>query len=238
MHPDLVKLLDLQEKDRVLLDVDMRLQAALDAVAALDRELQQAEQAVMTARKAAAEGVARRDQLEQKIESYRMLQERQRSRLEHVRQARQATALMAELDLARTVLAKEESDWFRLSDQVTGLETRVKEAEQRAEELASAQVERRQELAARIAQLSAERETALAAREASAAALEKPLRVRYDRLHRGRGGQPVVVPLDGGACGACFTAIPLSRRSQIRTGLLLDGCEVCGVILYSSDAVD
>jgi predicted nucleic acid-binding Zn-ribbon protein len=37
------------------------------------------------------------------------------------------------------------------------------------------------------------------------------------------------------ACGACFTAIPRNRRSQIRAGTHIEGCEACGVILYPVD---
>jgi hypothetical protein len=58
--------------------------------------------------------------------------------------------------------------------------------------------------------------------------------MRYDRLRRARAAS-VVVPLSGDACGACFTAVPRNRRSQIRAGVLLEGCEACGVILYSVD---
>jgi mono/diheme cytochrome c family protein len=35
-----------------------------------------------------------------------------------------------------------------------------------------------------------------------------------------------------GGCGACHTAVPLNRRSQIRSGTVVDGCEACGAILY------
>jgi hypothetical protein len=84
--------------------------------------------------------------------------------------------------------------------------------------------------------LEAERATALAAREASASTLDKTLRLRYDRLRANRRGD-VVVSVRGVACGACFTAVPMSRRSQIRTGLLIEGCEACGVILYAEEFV-
>ena len=66
------------------------------------------------------------------------------------------------------------------------------------------------------------------------ASAERPLRIRYDRLRRARSAA-VVVPLNGDTCGACFTAIPKNRRSQIRAGVLLEGCEACGVILYSAE---
>jgi predicted nucleic acid-binding Zn-ribbon protein len=62
--------------------------------------------------------------------------------------------------------------------------------------------------------------------------VERSIRVRYDRLRAVRA-TAVVVPLRGEACGACFTAVPRNRRSQIRAGILLDNCEACGVILYA-----
>src|SRR2546421_11662753 len=49
----------------------------------------------------------RRDDLEGKIASYRTMQEQRRQRLEWGRGAKEASPLMAELDLARLVLAKE-----------------------------------------------------------------------------------------------------------------------------------
>ena len=51
-----------------------------------------------------------------------------------------------------------------------------------------------------------------------------------------RARRDVVVPLVGGTCGACHTSIPLNRRSQIRSGAIIDGCEGCGAILYPAGA--
>jgi len=72
-------------------------------------------------------------------------------------------------------------------------------------------------------------------REAAATLLDRGLRIRYDRLRRARA-TPVVVALNGDACGACFTAIPRNRRSQIRAGAIIEGCEACGVILYAAES--
>ena len=74
---------------------------------------------------------------------------------------------------------------------------------------------------------------------ASVAALDPTpaLLARYDRIRSGTKRGPVVVALHGNACGACYTAVPMSRRSHIRAGLLLDGCEACGVILYAAAEV-
>lgn len=235
MHPDLSKLLDLQGKDTAITGVDERI-AALDAdVARLDQELDRARGARDAAQRAAADGAKRRDDLETKIESYRQVQERRRQRLEFVRNPKEASTLMAEMDLARSVIAKEEGDWVRSADSVEALRGRVGEEEQKLEGVAADQALRRAELAEQRAGLDAERADLLEQRESSAAQLERTLRIRYDRLRRARASA-VVVPLSGDACGACFTAVPRNRRSQIRAGALLDGCEVCGVILYATES--
>jgi uncharacterized protein len=235
MHPDLSKLLDLQAKDNAIAEVDERI-GALDAdVAALDQELERARGARDAAERAATDGARRRDELETKIESYRQLQERRRQRLEFVRNPKEASTLMAEMDLARSVLAKEEGDWVRSADTVDALRGRVGEEEGKLGAVEAEQQPRRGELAERRAQLEAERTDLLRQREEAAGQLERTLRTRYDRLRRARA-TAVVVPLSGDACGACFTAVPRNRRSQIRSGALLDGCEACGVILYGGES--
>jgi predicted nucleic acid-binding Zn-ribbon protein len=235
MHPDLIKLLDLQARDSAIAEVDARITAIDADVAGLDQELARARGARDTAQRAADDGGRRRDELETKIESYRQLQERRRQRLEFVRNPKDASTLMAEMDLARSVLAKEESDWVRSADTVESLQARVGEEQQKMESVEAEQRPRRDGLASQRAGFVAEREALVQEREAAANLLERALRIRYDRLRRARA-TPVVVALNGDACGACFTAIPRNRRSQIRSGAIIEGCEACGVILYSAES--
>src|SRR6476659_10214757 len=129
MHADLVKLLDLQSKDAAVAEAEQRLRALDGESAALDRAIQQARDGLDTARRAAAEGARRRDELEARVESYRTLQDRRVQRLETGRNPKDASTLMAELDLARSVIAKEENDWVRLAEGVTSLERKVAEEE-------------------------------------------------------------------------------------------------------------
>lgn len=234
MHADLVKLLDLQAKDTTVADVDRRLGELNAEVTALDRAVQRARDALEGARRAAAEGARRRDELEARVESYRVLQERRVQRLESVRNPKEASTLMAELDLARSVMAKEETEWVRSAEAVTGLERKVSEEETKVAAADLEQAPERARLEERRRDLAAEREAAVREREASAEQIDKPLRTRYDRLRRSRA-RDVIVPLVGGTCGACHTSVPLNRRSQIRSGAILDGCEGCGAILYPAD---
>jgi uncharacterized protein len=235
MHADLVKLIDLQSKDAAVAEAERRLDSLGHETAGLDQTLQRAREALDAARRAAAEGQRRRDELETKIESYRILQDRRRLRLEQVRNPKEASTLMTELDLAQSVMAKEENDWVRSADMVTQMEVKVKDEERNLAAVEAAQAPERAQVAQRRAVLEAERDAAVQVREGCAAQVDKALRNRYERLRRTRSSN-VVVPLLGGACGACHTAVPMNRRSQIKAGTVIDACEACGAILYPAEA--
>ncbi len=231
MHADLVKLIELQDKDVKVEEVQHRMEALNGEFAGLDGMLEQARDLVESARRAAAAGIRTRNELEARVDSFRVLQERRTLRLEHVRNPKEAATLMAELELARSVMAKEENEWVRSAEAVGSLELKVVEEEKKVEALAESQRPDRSKLEERRAELEEELREANREREESASRIDRPLRTRYDRLRRSRAAN-VVVPLLGGTCGACHTSIPLNRRSQIRSGAILDGCEGCGAILY------
>jgi predicted nucleic acid-binding Zn-ribbon protein len=235
MHADLVKLLDLQAKDSAVVEVERRLGALREEIGVLDQALERAREVLEAAHRAAADAARRRDELEAKIESYRVLQDRRQQRLEHVRNPKEASTLMAELDLARSVVAKEESDWVRSADSVTQAQFKAAEEERNVAAVAEGQQPERDGLAARRAELEAELTAARREREDSASKLERSLRVKYERLRKARSGE-IIVPLLGGSCGSCHTSIPLNRRSQIRAGTVLDTCEGCGAILYPPES--
>ena len=232
MHAELSKLLDLQTKDLTLLDADVRLKAILDETARLDTELDAGRRDVTVARKRLEDGVKKREDLETRIEGFRSIQDKRRQRLESAKGAREAQAVMTEVEMARSVLVKEEGDWVRTAEGVHDLERTVKTIEDRVAAMELAQGVERERLAAERAAIEAERDAAKAARDGSAAVIEKTIRLRYDRLRSVRT-VAVVVALRGEACGACYTSVPRNRRTQIRAGILLDNCEACGVILYA-----
>ena len=151
-----------------------------------------------------------------------------------MRTAREVQALMTEVDLARSMLANKESDWVKAAEVNQQQEAAVAEAEQRLASLEGDQTGERAGLAEARQALETARADASDVRSASASAVEKSLLVRYDRLWSSRTST-VVVALRGDACGACFTAIPRNRRSQIRAGTHIEACEGCGVILYPAD---
>src|SRR5512143_3665485 len=182
MHPDLVKLLELQAKDLDLLEADKALDAILAEYEALDQHLKGAQQAVDQAERSVAEAGKRRQEVEGKLENYRKLEERGKARLEQVRTPKEMQEVMTEMDLARSVLAKEEADWVKLADVITGLERGGREAAAKLDELRQGQVEVRNTLDLRRSAAESRRADALAAREIAAQEVNRALRNRYERL--------------------------------------------------------
>lgn len=231
MQVDLAALLDLQDMDSAITAVEEQLKALEPEIEALDAELADAEAKLAAARKAAEEADARRNELEVRIESYRVMQERRRQRLEWVRGAKEASAIMAELDLARGVLAKEEADWMRSADKLQEAEKFVEEVEEQVRALQDAQKPAREESREKSAKLEVDLNAAREKRAGSTKELEPKLLAFYERIRRGRAPH-ALYPLSGGACGHCFTAVPLHLRQQIENSGAVEACEACGVLVY------
>src|SRR5436190_23627550 len=170
VHPDLEALLVLQDADIAVASCDVRLKALEPELRALDEQIAAAERVVEQARAAIQAALNRRDGLEGKIQSYRTMQEQRRQKLEWVRGAKEASTLMAELDLARSVLAKEEAEFMRSGDAVGEAERRTAEAENALDKVRESQAAQREALAGRRQEILAERELATREREVAAQA--------------------------------------------------------------------
>ena len=234
MHPELEALLALQEKDQAVTATDESLAALAPELQALDDAQAAAERALGGAQAAIQAAIDRRDELEGKIANYRTMQEQRRQRLEWVRGAKEASTLMAELDLARSVLAKEEAEFMRSGDAVTEAERKAAEAEKALQEVRTQQAPLREALAGKRHAIAAERERAVAERERAATRVGAGLLGRYERIRRGKAPLALYA-LHGDACGHCFTAVPTQRRALIQRGASIEGCEACGVLLYARE---
>lgn len=232
MHQELEALLALQERDLAVMAAEGAVRALEPELRALDDQLAGVERELAAARRVIETALTRRETLEGKIASYRNMQEQRRQRLEWVRGAKEASTLMAELDLTRTVLAKEEAEFLRSGDAVAEAELRAREIETQVEELRRQQAPQREVIAAKRGELEAERERVVAERERAAAALSPRALTRYERIRKGKAPLALYA-LHGDACGHCFTAVPVQRRALIQRGATVEGCEACGVLLYA-----
>jgi hypothetical protein len=234
MHPDLQSLLDLQSKDKTVAAVERSIEALRPELDALDAELDQYARALAEARRGTAAAEARKLELEARIAGYKQLQERRRQQLDFVRGAKEASAMMAEIDLARGVLVKEEAEYLRSGDAIVEAEKKLKDAEKAHGAVEARQQEARAALAEKRAALELQLEAAKVERQAAAGAVRAALLTRYERIRRGRA-PAAVYALRNDSCGHCFTAVPTQRRILIQQGQSIESCEVCGVLLYAEE---
>lgn len=234
MHPDLEALLVLQEKDRLVTGTEQALAALEPEQQSLNEQMAVSERALQAARRSVEDALRRRDELEGKIANYRSMQEQRRQRLEWVRGAKEASTIMAELDLARSVLAKEEAEFMRSGDAVHEAERKVAEAEKALAAVRESQVPHRQALQGRREAILADLQQAQSVRSEAARSVNGTLLVRYERIRRGKAPLALYA-LHADACGHCFTAVPTQRRVLIQRGAAIETCEGCGVLLYASE---
>jgi predicted nucleic acid-binding Zn-ribbon protein len=232
VHPDLQALLTLQEKDKAVAAVQKALDALLPEEGALDAELGGHKRALEDAERGVAGATARRSELEARIAGYKQLQERRRQQLDFVRGAKEASTLMAEIDLARGVLVKEEAEYLRSGDAIVEAEKKMKDMVKVHAAILAQQEEARKSLAERRAELNLQLEAARADRATAAKEVKQQLLQRYERIRRGRA-PAAVFALRQDACGHCNTAVPLQRRVLIQQGQSIESCEACGVLLYA-----
>ncbi len=236
MQSDLKRLLTLQEADRLVMSIEAEIRTLEPEVAELDAGVKQLEDELTRVQANLEEANKRRTELESNIEAYRVMQERRRQKLEWVRGAKEASALMAEIDLARSVLAKEEADWIRSADEVQEIEAAVADVEERVAAEEEAQSPRREEIAQAQAECNSRLEEAGTHREQAAQEINRTKRqllAMYNKIRSGRA--PLAMyELHADACGHCFTSVPMHLREQIRRGETLATCEACGVLMFFS----
>ena len=230
-------LLELQDKDRGIESIHDELRAFEPELAELDGIIADCESGLAAARRGIEEAGERRTALDAKIENLRQMQERRRQRLEWVQGAKEASTLMAELDLGRGVLAKEEADWMRSADEVQEAELGAAEAENALAEARESQATRREEIAAARTEVRERLGIAEQGRGEVEKRVSKRFLKLYQRIRRGRAPQ-ALYPLHGDACGHCFTTVPMHRRQEILQGdENMVTCEACGVLMYDPTQV-
>jgi predicted nucleic acid-binding Zn-ribbon protein len=232
VNPDIERLLTLQRDDAELDELQRRLHDLDAGVRALERERAEAATNLEKARADLATEEKRQRELQSKFSEHKQLQEKNLAQLDAVKKAREATAAMSQIDITRRALMQDENDLQTaeqrarsLRDQVVARELVLMEVDERIRDTRTATAGEREAIERDIA-------TARDKRDSSARDVSPRLLTAYDRLRRRGRGTPLA-EIRGASCSACNTAIPMQRRNQIMSGLTIDACEGCGVLLYA-----
>jgi predicted nucleic acid-binding Zn-ribbon protein len=163
---------------------------------------------------------------------------RLQDRLNTIRNLREEAALRVETDLVRRALETDEQEALSLLDG-------IRRAEDQLEALEARRAEAEAELEPRRLELTREQGTSrkeLSSMESTRDSQAGELGDRERRLYESyrAGGRRIIVAsltMDG-ACGACYSMVPLQLQSEVRRGGGLIRCEACGVVLAPPEAVE
>lgn len=228
-------LLELQELDREIAKAKRR-------VAEIEAELEVATRPVTDLEK---EVSAMRTDLDQTREKGRKLEraaEQKRDRLKQyedrmsrVRTAREESAVQTEVDLVRRAAETDETEAIQMMEMSTRKELKASELETRLEST-------RKEIAPQESELTGQRDEAAAAladlqdrRTSRISQLDATAREAYHRAMGGKKGQVVAALTRDGACGNCYSVLPLQKQAEVRASTALVRCEFCGVILHPGE---
>lgn len=228
-------LLELQE-------LDARMAEAREQVERFDPELEEleapvaaAEAEVESVRKRLDEMKADERRLERSADDKRAQLKKYEDRLGRVRNAREADAARAEIDLIRGAVDADEGDALDLMDQIRRTELKLEELERKLEAARAEAAPKREELMKGRAEAESQLEVLEDRRKNQVIRLNDNAARLYERIRGGKTRVALASLTSDGACGHCFSMVPIQEQNEIRRRQALLRCEACGVILYSED---
>ncbi len=233
MQPELEALLAVQEDDDAIRAIEGELAAFAPRLASLDKARQRAHDEVERTRLAIERETDKYRTLEARIKEHREKHERNVATLDQARKLREATAAMAQVEMARRVLAEEESELAGMARRLGEMASALEAHRAAAAAIDEEQVGARESLRAETSRLESMLSEARRVRADKASGVGASLLSRYDRIAARRRSQALFA-IRGLTCGACDTSIPLQRRNALLVAGLIDVCEACGVLLYAA----
>ncbi len=233
MQPELVALLAVQDDDVAIRAIEGELAALAPRIASLDKARQRAHDEVERSRVAIERETERYRALNERITDHREKHEKNLATLEQARKLREATAAMAQVEMARRVLAEEESELAGMARRLGEMTSAQEAHRSAAESLETEQATARAEIASEQERLNARLAEARKERNEKASGVSAGLLSRYERISTRRRSNALFA-IRGLTCGACDTAIPLQRRNALMVAGLIDVCEACGVLLFAN----
>jgi uncharacterized protein len=216
------KLLD---KQRTVGKYEAELAARRAAIATCNARID----ALLASRK---DAVSQRAFAERKVEDLQEALKQKRQRAQKARNEKEVHAGHSEVTAAQEEIREAETAQLELMARVEELEAAVVVAKGERTELENEDHRHVSEAEARIAALRSELAAERAERDSAAAAVEAPLRKKYDSLIERRGGL-AVVEIDGtGCCAGCHVQIPPQTLIEIRRTGALRVCPMCQRILF------
>ena len=234
MKPDVAALLEVQADDLKTYGIEDRLNALAPRLATLERDRVRTIDSLAAAQKLVVAEETRQRDVQDRLRQHRELLDKSEKLLGQVSAPREAAAAMAQIEQAKRFIADEERDMEGIGQRLADLRKEVTGREAAVKDIEALQQVTRQTLDTDRAALETELRGILKEREQKAVAVPRSLMQTYDRIRQRRRAE-AVFQLRGNSCANCDTAIPVQRRSTMRSSGGTEMCEGCGVLLFADD---
>lgn len=230
-NPVLDALLAVQLDDSAIRAIESRRAELAPRAAHLEATYKRAVADVARSEAAYEKEIAEQRALESALADLRVRHEHNSDLLNHAQKLRDATAAAKQLEDSRVALAGLESRALSVSRRVSDLKTAVTAHREVLASLTAEQKDARAAIAGELAAIDAELAAARKKRNEAAARVDRSLLSKYERISSRRQSD-ALIELRHFNCSACDTAIPLQRRPAMSSGMHIEPCEGCGVLLY------
>ncbi len=230
-------LLVLQDCDRKLLQLQDELAHIAPQRERLAGQAQGAQARLDHARQQLKGLETQRKELELEVEAIKQRIERYALQQFQTKKNEEYRALAHEIDLCKAEIVKIEDRELDLMERAETVQKQVVTSTKEAAESKKLAEERAATLADREGNLKRELTDLEAKRSALADAVPEPVRTRYERMLKQRGGT-VIMGIENGVCGGCHMILQRAIVVACRAEQEVVYCPNCGRMLYSTPDMD
>lgn len=228
-------LLDLQDLDQQMKAARARVEEFEPELEELEAPIAELQGQVDAVRQQLEEMQAEERRLERSADDKRAQLDRYEEHLEKVRNAREEAAARTEIDLISKAVEADEDDAIALMDRIRRTELKLDELETRLADMKADVDPQRAELMAGRNEAQDQLEILADQRRNKMIRLSDEAARLYERIKGGKTDVALAQLTPDGACGHCFSMIPIQEQNEIRRREALHRCEACGVILFAED---
>ncbi len=232
MHPDVGKLLHLQELDRSIAELRGEIASLPKQIAEIARTLDSHLKKLDVDKGILAANQRDRKALDADVQIHQQKISKLKDQMLGAKTNEQYRAFQKEIDYCEAGIRKSEDRTLELMEEAERLATNVQAAEQSLAEEKRVVEQRKREAAARTDIDKAELSRSNAERAALAATIPAALLSTYTRLHKRMHDGRVVATVADDTCGACHITIRPQYMADLRLNPEVLACENCRRLLY------
>jgi predicted nucleic acid-binding Zn-ribbon protein len=232
VSPELSQLIELQELDLEILRISDRLARIPAERDQIEEEFNRRASEFLALKETHRQTLEQRTQLEQELVTTQIGLEKFEQDKTRVRNEKEYTAVLREIDVARKHVGALETEIIRLMEEAEKLDSIVNEKSPEVEHLRSQVDQTLEALDSEKIRANRQLEEFTDRRANLAKHLPKNLFNTYDRMSRLRRGQALAEVSSEGICAVCRMRVRPKVFSDVRKGDQLITCENCGRILY------